>query len=72
MKILEKGTKILPHEVVYVKRCRNCGCKFTYTKNNMINTHYGYDDTYILICPQCHYSNSVPLFKRRYKGEKDE
>ena len=30
MKIIKKGTKTLPEEIVYVKKCEVCGCKFTY------------------------------------------
>lgn len=69
MKIIKKGTKITPEEIVYIKKCTTCGCLFTYKIDDY---HYSYyRECNVLFCPQCHYVCLVPLFKRKYKGEKE-
>lgn len=71
MKIIKKGTKTLPEEIVYVKKCKVCGCKFTYTKEdiNFITFQVSYR---FLECPQCEYRVPVPIIKRKYKGGKNK
>ena len=34
--ILKKGTKIPPNKRIYFKKCRTCGCKFTYQEKDTI------------------------------------
>ena len=70
MKIIKKGTKTLPEEIVYVKKCKVCGCKFTYTTENITFTIFP-DNHWFLECPQCEYRLAVPTFKRKYKGDKN-
>lgn len=69
MKIIKKGTKTLPDEIVYVKKCEVCGCKFTYTINDI---DFGIIPDYhrFLTCPYCEWGIPVPIIKRKYKGEK--
>ena len=68
MKIIKKGTKTPPDKQIYVKKCEVCGCKFTYTLNDIdcaiIPDYYRF-----LNCPQCEYRVSVPTIKRKYKGD---
>ena len=67
MKIIKKGTKTPPDKITYIKRCNVCGCVSTYTMDDIdytvIPDHYSF-----LICPQCEYRVSVPIIKRKYKG----
>ena len=68
MKIIKKGTKTPPDKFTYIKKCEVCGCKFTYTLNDIdcaiIPDYYQF-----LNCPQCEYRVSVPTIKRKYKGD---
>ena len=68
MKIIKKGTKILPDEIVYVKKCEVCGCKFTYTIED-IDSSIILNNYQFLKCPQCEYCVSVPIIRRKYKGD---
>lgn len=63
MEIIKRGTKTPPNKIVYITKCRKCGCVFTYIESDR---HYGYDGTK-LACPQCTYY-VYPLIKRKYKG----
>lgn len=69
MKIIKKGTKITPDEKVYIRKCRVCGCKFTYMKKDMHiqlgNTLAGCE---YVICPQCSYLQFIG-WKKRYRGK---
>lgn len=69
MKIIKKGTKITPDEKVYVRKCRVCGCKFTYMEEDMhmtmIDTMAGYN---YVVCPQCSYLQFI-VWKKRYKDK---
>lgn len=65
IKIIKKGYKIKPEDIVYVKKCYVCGCKFTY---QLYDLHMGYDDVYIT-CPDCGYYCNI-FFKKKYKGDK--
>lgn len=67
MKIIKKGTKTLPDEIVYIKKCEVCGCKFTYTTRD-IDFAIIPDCHHFLECPQCKYQVAVPSIKRKYKG----
>lgn len=69
MKILKKGTKTLPKDIVYIKKCRTCGCIFTYTLKDVYYSYINDMNEYVR-CPQCGYGNVVPFFKKKYK-EKD-
>lgn len=66
MKIIEKGTKILPEEKVYITKCKTCGCKFTYKMSDI--EYIGIDCEGLIMCPQCNRRVYVPLIKRKYKG----
>lgn len=67
MKIIKKGTKTLPKEIVYVTRCKTCGCKFTYAITDIDFS----SDTLCgkIWCPQCNYRVKIPFIKRKYKGD---
>lgn len=64
MEIIKKGTKTLPEEIIYVAKCRTCGCKFTYTNRNF---RYVDECSVRLVCPQCKYYVSVPWIRKKYK-----
>ncbi len=55
MKILEIGTKeVKPKsEREYVRRCKMCGCKFTYKLKEERLSTYMDDIANIINCPQC-------------------
>lgn len=65
MRIIKKGTKTLPEEIIYVTKCRTCGCEFTYTNRNF---HYVGECSVRLVCPQCKYYVSMPWIRKKYKG----
>ena len=68
MKIIKKGTKTPPNKIVYITKCRTCGCKFTYKEEN-ICLGWFYEE--YLKCPQCSYKIPVSKFKKKYKGGKE-
>lgn len=49
--VLEKGTKPKKKPPLYVRKCSNCSCKFTYNYNNL-EYSYIFESRYIK-CPQC-------------------
>ena len=65
MKIIKSGTKTPPDKIVYITKCRTCGCKFTYKLGDM---RYISTNTLGVYCPECDYSN-VPIIKKKYKGD---
>lgn len=67
MKIIKKGTKTLPEEIVYVTRCKTCGCEFTYTRKDITFSMLSIDLSGKLCCPQCKYLKTVPFIERKYK-----
>lgn len=69
MKIIKKGTKITPDEKVYIRKCRVCGCKFTYMEKDMHRTITNPMTNYeYVVCPQCSYLQFI-VWKKRYKGK---
>lgn len=66
MKIIKKGTKTLPENMVYIGKCHTCGCEFTYSACDI--TCRWFCDDKVVKCPQCEYVVRVPLIKRKYKG----
>lgn len=71
MKIIEKGTRPLPEEIVYIKKCEVCGCKFTYTIEDMfVNVFWKYDRS--ITCPQCKCCVKVPFIKKKYKNNRQK
>lgn len=60
--IIKKGTKIPPNKRIYLKKCRTCGCKFTYQEKDMFRCDY-------VSCPQCGYTNFITI-KRRLRKER--
>ena len=68
MKIIKKGTKTPPDKFTYIKKCEVCGCKFTYTLDDIGCTIFP-DYHRFLNCPQCEWRVSVPTIKRKYKGD---
>lgn len=71
--IKEKGTKEKKvKNPTYIKRCRSCGCLFTYQREDIYLPEFDYYLNYVY-CPQCQNHCSI-LFDRRYKprkGKKD-
>lgn len=63
--ILKKGYKKLPEDYVYVKKCRTCGCIFTYQLKDI--DYYCDLDRYVE-CPNCGYSCDI-IFNKKYKGD---
>ncbi len=66
MKIIKKGTKTLPEEIVYITKCRICGCVFTYEEKDM--NYINNDGLRGVACPQCSYCQ-FSVIKRKYKGD---
>lgn len=67
MKIIKKGYKTKPEDIVYVLKCSNCGCVFTYKLDDTIAD---YDGDNLVCCPDCKRFNLI-IFKRKYRGEKN-
>lgn len=67
--ILKKGYKTKPEDIIYYKKCRTCGCCFTYTKADIKVECHVYDSYVYLICPDCGYTCNI-LFKTKYKEKK--
>lgn len=71
IKIIEKGNKADKQDnKIYVKRCYNCGTKFTYQYEDIF-AWIGYDDCYSpknVGCPECNKRNMI-FIKRRYRGK---
>ena len=69
MKIIKKGTKTPPDKIVYITKCKTCGCKFTYMEEDMhmtmIDTMTSYN---YVVCPQCSYLQFI-VWKKRYKDK---
>lgn len=71
IKILKKGYKTKPEDIIYYKKCRTCGCCFTY---NDVDIKFDVNDwdvcisTYI-VCPDCHHRCNIGI-KIKYKEEK--
>ena len=65
MEIIKRGTRTPPDKIIYITKCKTCGCKFTYTKEDDKNIWK--DEGLKLVCPQCNYF-VYPLIKRKYKG----
>ena len=68
MKIIKKGTKTPPDKIVYITKCRTCGCKFTYMEKDIDFIIFPKPCDFIN-CPQCSYGIPVPFFKKKYKGD---
>ena len=56
MKIIKKGTKTPPNKIVYITKCKTCGCKFTYMEEDVMLNWFS--ENY-LKCPQCSYKVSM-------------
>lgn len=62
--ILKKGTKPRKIPATYIKKCFNCGCKFTYSYEDI---HHSYAlEEYYVECPQCT-AYCYIIFKRKYR-----
>lgn len=66
MKIIKKGTKTPPDKIVYITKCKTCGCKFIYMEKDIC---LGWFCEEYLKCPQCSYKVSMPTSKKKYKGD---
>ena len=64
--IIKKGYKTKPEDIIYQKKCKTCGCKFLYQKED-IKFNYLADIHYVY-CPDCEYSCNI-IFKKKYKGD---
>lgn len=63
--ILEKGTKKRKEDIVYVKRCHNCGTKFTY---QMRDVWYSFIHEHEVVdCPECEAGNFI-IIHHKYRG----
>ena len=70
IKILTKGYRTKPEDIVYYKKCRTCGCCFTYNKADIKTVCSGWDDVYTYIpCPDCKYYCDI-IFKTKYREKK--
>lgn len=67
MDIIRKATKIRPKDIVYVKKCRTCGCVFLYKIDDIIANYDGDD---LVRCPDCKYFDII-IFRRKYRGKKN-
>lgn len=71
IKILKKGYKTKPKDIIYYKKCRTCGCCFIY---NDVDTKCNFNEwdvsvsTYI-VCPDCHNRCDIGI-KIKYKEKK--
>lgn len=72
IKILKKGYKAKPEDIIYYKKCRTCGCCFIY---NDVDIKFDVDVwgwhsslTYV-VCPDCHHRCDIGI-KIKYKEEK--
>ena len=68
MKIIEKG--YIPPEIIYIMKCRYCGCKYTYVNKDKIYDETEFYPSPFVICPQCELDNTIPFIEKKYK-EKD-
>lgn len=68
MKIIKKGHKTKPKDIMYVKKCNVCGCIFTYKLNDIL---FDYDGIDFVFCPDCNYQTYI-FFKKKYKGDSNE
>lgn len=69
IKILKKGYKTKPEDIIYYKKCRTCGCCFTYNLSDIKYGCVGYDTYVYTSCPDCNYDCDV-YFKTKYKEKK--
>lgn len=71
IKILKKGYKTKPEDIIYYKKCRTCGCCFIYNDVDIkfnVNKWNDGVSTYI-VCPDCHYRCDIGI-KIKYKEKK--
>lgn len=64
--ILKKGTKKRKEDIVYIRKCHNCGTKFTYQMRD-INFSFIHECDYV-DCPECDISNFI-LINHKYRGK---
>lgn len=64
IKIIKEGHE--PEPIVYYKKCRNCGCEFTFNESDC---HYDTDWNKFIACPHCRVTSSRGLNKK-YKEKK--
>lgn len=62
--IIKQGCKQEP--IVYYKKCRSCGCEFTF---NECDCNYDVDLNQFIKCPCCKHTTTRGL-KRKYKERK--
>ena len=69
--ILKEG-KVKEKELrTWIAKCRHCKCVFTYDENSEILPEGWTDDIrFYLQCPWCLEKTPLPLFKRKYRGQK--
>lgn len=68
MKIIKSGNKTTPDKIIYITKCKTCGCKFTYMEKDINFSIFPSPHDFIE-CPQCSYKVSIPTFKKKYKGD---
>lgn len=69
IKILRKGYKTKPEDIIYYKKCRTCGCCFTYNESDIKSEWGVYDVSIYVPCPDCKYKCYIS-FKIKYKEKK--
>lgn len=70
MKIIEKG--YIPPEIIYIMKCRYCGCKYTYVNKDKIYDETEFYPSPFVICPQCELDNTIPFIEKKYKEKEEE
>lgn len=71
IKILKKGYKTKPEDIIYYKKCRTCGCCFIYNEIDIkfdVNV-WGVDVSTYIRCPDCHHKCDIGI-KIKYKEKK--
>lgn len=68
IKILKKGYKTKPEDIIYYKKCRTCGCCFTYNEIDIKFDINEWNLTYI-VCPDCRHICNIGI-KIKYKEKK--
>ena len=69
IKILKKGYKTKPDDIIYYKKCSTCGCCFTYNESDIKSERRVYDVLIYVPCPDCKYKCYI-YFKTKYKEKK--
>ena len=64
MEIIKQGKKTPTNKQVYVMKCPECGCEFTYMTKDIDHEIFSSDR---INCPQCESYIIVPSNRKKYK-----